>query len=321
MQPNYFTLKNFKFESQFILPQLKIEYSTFGRKKIDENGNLTNGIIYLHGSSGDYSSVKRIKDITGPGKPIDTEKYFVICPTALGSPGSSCPSNSGLGYNFPKYTIKDMVNAIYTFLKECFNIEHLKGVIGTSMGGFQALEWAVSYPEFMDFVILITTSHEVKGKNFVISNLMNTFIRDDPEYCGGKYEKNPKSGPENANMFLYLFGFSDEYYKKCSDEEVFESIEIMKREGSQTDANDVIWRNEATISYNVTSRLPIIQAKTLIIGVNQDLYFPPQTDTIPMSKLINGSTLFLYDSILGHLGSSEIIKAEKVIKEFLGIKI
>jgi homoserine O-acetyltransferase len=92
----------------------------------------------------------------------------------------------------------------------------------------------------------------------------------------------------------------------------------MKKEGSQTDANDVIWRNEATISYDVTSRLPNIKAKTLIIGVNQDLYFPPQTDTIPMSILIDGSTLFLYDSTLGHLGSSEIKKAEKVIEEFLG---
>jgi homoserine O-acetyltransferase len=317
MQPHYFSLKNFKFESQSVLPELRIEYSSFGTKEIDENGNLTNGILYLHGSSGDYSSVKRIKDITGPGKPIDTEKYYIICPTALGSPESSCPSNSGLGHYFPKYTIKDMVNAIHSFLKECFNIKNLKGVIGTSMGGFQALEWAVSYPEFMDFVILITTSHDVKGKNYAISNLMNTFIKDDPEYNNGEYENNPKLGCENANMFLYLFGFSDEYYKKCDNEEILESIEVMKKEGSQMDANDIIWRNDATISYDVTSRLLNIKAKTLIIGVNQDLYFPPQTDTIPMSKLIAGSKLFLYDSILGHLGSSEIIKAEKVIREFL----
>ncbi|HML04164.1 MAG TPA: alpha/beta fold hydrolase [Methanobacterium sp.] len=317
MQPEYFTLKNFKFESQFVLPKLKIEYSSFGTKELDENGNLINGIIYLHGSSGDYSSVKRIKDITGPGKPIDTENYYIICPTALGSPGSSCPSNSGLGHYFPKYTIKDMVNAINSFLKECFNVKHLKGVIGTSMGGFQALEWAVSYPDFMDFVILITTSHDVKGKNYAISNLMNAFIMDDPAYKSGEYETNPQLGCENANMFLYLFGFSDEYYKNCSNEEILESIEVMKEEGSKTDANDIIWHNEATISYNVTSRLSNIRAKTLIIGVNQDLYFPPQTDTIPMSKLIDNATLFLYDSILGHLGSSEIKKAEDVIWKFL----
>ncbi|MGZ7050328.1 MAG: alpha/beta fold hydrolase, partial [Methanobacterium sp.] len=162
MQQEYFTLKNFKFESKYILPKLKIEYASFGKKEMDENDRISNAIIYLHGWSGDFSSIKRIEDIIGPGRPIDTEKYFIICPTALGSPGSSSPSTSGLGHFFPEYTIKDMVNVTYSFLKECFNIEHLKGVIGNSMGGFQALEWAVSYPDFMDFVIPIATSHEVK---------------------------------------------------------------------------------------------------------------------------------------------------------------
>ena len=317
MQPEYFSLKNFKFESQYLLPELKIEYSSFGRKEIDENGNLTNAIIYLHGWSGDYNSIKRIKDIVGAGKPIDTQKYYVICPTALGSPGSSSPSNSGLGHYFPEYTIKDMVNAVYSFLIECFNVVHLKGVIGTSLGGFQALEWAVSYPDFMDFVIPLTTSHDVRGKNFAIFNLMNTYIRDDPEYKQGEYEKNPEIGCQNASMLLYLFGFSDKYYKKCSNEEVLESINEMKRAGVEMDANDMVWRNRAAISHDVTPRISNIKAKTLIIGVNQDLYFPPDTDTIPLSKLIKGSKLFLYDSILGHLGTSEIIKAENVIREFL----
>ncbi len=317
MAPEYFTLKNFKFESQFILPQLKIEYNTMGTKEIDESGKITNAVLYFHGSSGDYTSVKRIKDITGPQKPIDTDKYFLICPTSLGSPGSSCPSNSGLGPNFPKYTIKDMANVIYLFLKECFNIEHIKGIIGNSMGGFQALEWAVNYPDFMDFIILINTSHNAKGKNYAISYLMNSYIKEDPEYQNGKYENNPTLGCQNASMFLYLFGLSDEYYKECGDEDIIESIEHMKKEGAELDANDIIWRNEATFSYDVTSLLHKIKAKTLIIGVNQDLYFPPQTDTIPLSKLIEGSKLFLYDSELGHLGSSEIKKAEKVIEEFL----
>ena len=317
MKPEYFTLKNFKFESQFVLPELKIEYSSFGKKKIDESGNLTNAIIYLHGWSGDYTSIKRINDIVGVGKPIDTEKYFIICPTALGSPGSSCPSNSGLGHFFPEYTIKDMVNAVYSFLKECFNIEHLKGIIGTSMGGFQALEWAVSYPDFMDFVIPLTTSHNVKGKNFAVFNLMNTFIRDDPEYNNGEYKKNPVNGCQNANMLLYLFGFSNNYYKKNSNEEILESINIMKKEALEMDANDIVWRNEAAISHDVTLRLKEIKSKVLIIGINQDQYFPPDTDTIPLSKLVKDSNLYLYDSILGHLGTSEIKKAEDVIREFL----
>jgi homoserine O-acetyltransferase len=317
MQPEYFILKNFKFESKYLLPQLKIEYASFGKKEIDENGRLTNAIIYLHGWSGDYTSIKRIKDIVGPGKPINTDKYYVICPTALGSPGSSSPSTSGLGYDFPEYTIKDMVNAVHSFLKECFNITHLKGIIGMSAGGFQALEWAVSYPDFMDFVIPITTSHEVKGKNFAIFNLMNTFIKEDPEYNEGEYEQNPEMGCQNVSMLQYLFVFSNQYYKNNSNEEIIQSLNEMKKEALKMDANDIVWRNEAVMAYSITSRISQIKSKMLIIAINQDEYFPPETETIPLSKLIEGSKLFLYDSILGHLGSSEIKKAENVIKEFL----
>lgn len=317
MEPEYYTINNFKFESGFVLPHLKIEYQAFGKKDVNEEGNLTNGIIYLHGMSGDYTSIKRIKDIVGPGKPIDTEKYYIICPTALGSPGSSAPSTSRLGHFFPHYTIKDMVNAIHSFLNECFNVKHLKGIIGTSMGGFQALEWAVSYPEFMDFVIPITTSHDVMGKNFAIFNLMNTFIKNDPDYKNGGYEQNPEIGPQNATMLLYLYGFSDRFYKKSSDEEVLESLEEMKKEGMKTDANDIVWRNEAAMSHDISKRVENIKSKVLIIGVNEDQYFPPDLDTIPLSKMIKGSTLFLYDSELGHLGTSEIKKAENVISKFL----
>ncbi len=315
--PQYFSLKNFKFESGFLLPQLKIEYSLFGRKEMDESGRITNAIVYLHGWSGDYSSIKRIKDVVGSGKPLDTEKYCIICPTALGSPGSSSPSSSTLGHYFPDYTIKDMVKAIYTFLMECFNITHLRGVIGNSMGGFQALEWAVTYPESMDFVILIATSHEVRGKNLAIFNMMNTFIREDPEYKNGEYEINPEIGTQNANMLSYLFGFSNQYYKNCSPEEIKHSLEIMKNEGREMDANDVVWRNQAAMTHDVSSRTSNIKSRVLIIGINQDEYFPPQTDTLPLSKLIPHSELFLYDSKLGHVGSSEIKKAEGFIRNFL----
>ncbi len=317
MQPEYFQIKDFKFQSGSVLPDLIMEYMSFGKKKIDREGNLINGIIYLHGWSGNYSSIRRIKDIVGPGKPIDTEKYYIICPTALGSPGSSSPSTSGLGYSFPEYTVRDMVDAVYTFINQCFNVKHLKGIIGTSMGGFQTLQWAVTYPDYMDFIIPITTNSDISGLNFALFNLMNEIIRNDPEYKDGKYSLNPVSATENISMLLYPFGFSLQYYKNNSNEEILESLNEMKIEGSQMDANDVIWRNKAIISYNVTSGLKKIKARTLIIGINQDQYFPPDTDVIPLSKEIKGSKLYLYNSVWGHLGSSEIIKAKKVIKEFL----
>src|SRR5512138_1426762 len=103
LKPQYYTIKEFQFTSGEIIPELKVEYATFGTEIRDNDGNIVNGILYLHGSSGDYSSVKRVREILGSGNVIDTDKYFIICPTALGSPGSSSPSTSNLGPNFPKY--------------------------------------------------------------------------------------------------------------------------------------------------------------------------------------------------------------------------
>ena len=317
LKPKYESIKNFKFKSGEILPELNMEYATFGTKKIDDDGNIINGIVYLHGSSGDYSSVKRVKDILGPGKVIDTNDYFVVCPTSLGNPGSTSPSTSGMGHLFPKYIVEDMVDAVYSLLTQKLKIKHLKGIIGTSMGGFLVLQWAIKYPDFMDFIIPVTTSSTSKGQNYAISTIMNTYIKNDPGYRDGKYEHSPKIGTQNAMMLLYLFGFSPAYYKTSSNEEVLESIHEMEVEGDNSDANDIVWQNDASILYDVSNELQKIKTRTLVIGVNQDQYFPPDIDVIPLSKSIKGSELFLYDSILGHVGSSEIKKAEQIIGDFL----
>ncbi|MDI6643755.1 MAG: alpha/beta fold hydrolase [Methanobacteriaceae archaeon] len=319
LKPQYKIISNFEFTSGEILPEIVMEYATQGIKRIDEKGNITNAILFLHGWSGDYTSINRLKDVIGPGKAVDTDKYFIISTTALGSPGSSSPSTTRLGVKFPKYSVKDMVNVQFRLLSEHLKVKKLKGVIGTSMGGFLTLNWATDYPNYMDFIIPIVTSYDTKGRNFAINSLMNLIIERDPDYQNGKYEFNPKNAVENASMLLYLFAFSPEYYKK-----EFETNEILYNnlvergvEGQKKDANDIIWRNNALNSFNIKEDLYKIKVKTLIIGVKQDPLFPPETDTIPLHKEIKQSKLFLYDSSQGHLGINELIKAENVIKEFL----
>ncbi len=100
----------------------------------------------------------------GPGKPFDPDKYFFILPTAIGSPGSSCPSISGLGPKFPKYTVADMISAQYLLVTQHLNIKHLAGVAGPSMGGFQTLQWITMYPDFMDWAIPIATASKTIGR-------------------------------------------------------------------------------------------------------------------------------------------------------------
>ncbi|MBU4534620.1 MAG: alpha/beta fold hydrolase [Euryarchaeota archaeon] len=317
LDAKYYKLKNFRFESGEKLPSLNVEYCTLGTPIKDEEGHITNAIVYLHGWSGDYSSIKRLKDIIGPDKVLDTNKYYLISPSALGSPKSASPSSSTCGYEFPQYTINDMVNFLHSFLKENFPIKHIKGVIGNSMGGFQALTWGVLYPNFMDFIIPLVSSYQSKGWNFAIFHYMNSLIEQDPDYNQGNYVKNPRI-TSAASQFMYLFGLSRDYYEtQVSNQDIIDSMTEMGQEGFLTDANDIYWRNKAAMAYNLKEELYKIRAKTMIIAINQDQYFPPEYDAIPLSRAIKDSQLAIYDSQLGHVGSHEIIKIEKEIEDFL----
>jgi homoserine O-acetyltransferase/O-succinyltransferase len=318
-QPQYHTLKNFQFQSGAVLEELPVEYSTCGVPKKDSEGNILNGILFLHGWSGDYTSTERYKGLMNQGEVFDRDKYFVISTTALGSPNTASPSTSPLRADFPHYTLGDMVKVQYLLLKDRLKIRHLKGVVGTSMGGFQALEWGVRHPDFMDFLIPIVTSSAVKGRNLAIFKLMNSIIQSHPQYKDGKYLKNPENALENVNKLSFLFAFSPAHYEKefPHSSMLSEALDEQGVEGRNMDANDVIWRNDAAISFDIRDQISKIRAKTLVIGIRGDQFFPPELDAIPLSESIKNCRLLLFNSSLGHLGINELEKFQKAVEDFI----
>jgi homoserine O-acetyltransferase len=314
INPSYHTLKNFKFVSGEILEEAVVEYITFGNPKYDKAGKINNAIVYCHGWSGDFASVRKIDELTSKGEVFDKDKYFFISLSCLGSPGSFSPSTSNLGTNFPEYVIKDMVNFQIAFLKDKFNISHLKGIIGNSMGGFEVLTWASNYPDYMDFVISLVSSYKVAGHNYALFKQMNNIIESDKDYNQGNISKRAL---RLASESMYPYGLSREFYRNLSNSEIDLAIEEMSNEGLEMDLNDIIYRNNASMSYDIEEELNKIIAKVLIVAINQDQYFPPELDAIPMSKMIKNSKLVIYDSLLGHVGSNEIIKIKKEINDFI----
>lgn len=309
LNPSYCTVKDFKFQSGEKLDELTMEYFTTGQARRDADGKIVNGLLFIHGWSGDYSSFKRFLDFTRSGEPFDKDKYFIISPSSLGSPGSSAPSTSGLGVDFPQYTVGDMVNAQYHLLQE-LKINHLKGVIGTSMGGFESLEWGVSYPDYMDFLVHIVTGPAVLGRNQAIFQFQNSIVEDHPGYMDGNYQENPHDAVKSVSKFMFLFAFTIPYYHK-----VFGDKNILNQAfsgdgagGMEIDARDIVWRNNAALSFDVRDDLDKIKAKSLVIGIEGDQYFPPEIEAIPLSKSIKNSKLLVYKSELGHLGVNEIEK-------------
>ena len=315
IMPEYYTLKEFTFTNGRTLENQKVEYLTLGTPKYDENNNITNAIIYFHGTTGNYGSIKRISEALGENMPFDTDKFFFVSLSTLGTPGSSSPSTSGLFNEYPEYSILDMVNFNKKFLSEALNITKPLGLIGNSMGGFEAVTWASVYPDDISFMISLVSSYKVGGQNYIVGKVMNDIIESDPEF--NKKDAKCKRSLEISSKAMYSFGLSREYYMDLKKDEINSFMDEFALEDSQENVYDAYYRNRASIEYDLTDTVSNIKVPTLIIGIYEDQYFPPELDAVPMHALIENSKLVCYNSYIGHIGSSQLSKIRDELDEFM----
>lgn len=290
---------------------------TFGTPKHDENGVITNAIIYAHGSLGNFSSIKKIFPLISTKDPFDESKYFFICISALGSPGSCSPSTTNLKNKFPKYSIIDVANFQKQFLKEKFGIEHILGVIGNSMGGFVGLTQAIEYPDFQDFLICGVSSYKVAGHDYILSKFVDEIITSDPDYAKGELTYSLIRTLRLANLAEFNFGISKKALREMSNVELDSEFENFGNEMLEIDIYDLKYCNESCMHFNVEDGLDKIKSKVLIIACKQDPHFPPELDAIPMSKMIKDSQLIIMDSELGHLCFNELETISDELNEFM----
>ncbi len=307
----------FEFENGRTLEDVKVEYMTFGTPNYDENGVIDNAILYCHGSLGNFSSMKKIIPLSGKDSPFDKDRYFFISMSALGSPGSCSPSTTDLKNKFPKYTVKDIVNFQRKFLAEKFNIAHLFGLIGVSMGGFIGLTHAIEYPDFADFIICGVSSYKVAGHDFILSKFVNEIIESDPDYNKGEITYSLIRTLRLANLAEFNFGLSKEALRSMSNAELSAEFENFGNESLGIDIYDLKYCNEACMNYDVESDLNKIKSKVLIVSCKQDPHFPPELDGIPMSEMIDNSEIIVVDSELGHLCFNELEVISEELKEFM----
>lgn len=290
---------------------------TFGIPKHDENGVITNAIIYAHGSLGNFSSIKKIFPLISTKDPFDESKYFFICISALGSPGSCSPSTTNLKNKFPKYSIIDVANFQKQFLKEKFGIEHILGLIGNSMGGFVGLTQAIEYPDFQDFIICGVSSYKVAGHDYILSKFVDEIITSDPDYAKGELTYSLIRTLRLANLAEFNFGISKKALREMSNVELDSEFENFGNEMLEIDIYDLKYCNESCMHFNVEDGLDKIKSKVLIIACKQDPHFPPELDAIPMSKMIKDSQLIIMDSELGHLCFNELETISDELNEFM----
>ena len=319
----YFENINLKLESGDIIDSFKLAFKTYGKLNADK----TNAILVCHALTGDQY-VAGNNPITGregwwsrmvgPNKPIDTNKFFVICSNVLGGcAGSTGPkelqngSDVAYGGNFPSVTIKDMVKA-QSLLIESLNIEKLFSVIGGSMGAMQALQWAIDFPDKILNIIHIAGALKHSAQNIAFHEVGRQAIMSDPIWRNGKYFENnevPERGLSVARMIAHITYLSEnamhrKFGRKLQSRDIisfgfdadFQVESYLRYQGKsfveRFDANSYLYLTRAmdyfdhdeTFRKNIEfSHNPNNHLKYLIVSFTSDWLFP----TIESKMIVN----------------------------------
>jgi homoserine O-acetyltransferase len=274
-----YIIKNFKFKSGGELPELRINYATWGEPKKDEKGNVTNAVLLCHGTTGNWQNYANpwwASKMYGPGQPLDISKYFVIASDTIGSGKSSKPSD-GLRMKFPKFIIEDVVKAQYILLTEGLGVNHLQAVIGISFGGRQAWQWGVQYPDFMEGIIPIASSpFPNAGRRGMTDFLGIAPIIQDPTWKNGDYQEQPRNF-HLALMFYWMFldGAGHLWEEAPTRKQSFKYLpEVAKWWSKNLDANDWIYLMQVNDGFDAYSQLDEVKAQVLIINMAGDEQVP-----------------------------------------------
>src|SRR6185503_5134682 len=246
-----YVIKDFRFRSGETLPELKMHYRTIGTLKTNSAGVAVNAVLAGHGTGGNGGSLLNpsfANVLFGPGQLLDATKYFIILPDGIGHGKSSKPSD-GLHMKFPKYTYDDMVAALHEVLTRGLGVNHLRLVMGTSMGGMQTWVWGERYPDFMDALFpLASLPGQISGRNRTWRRLVIDAIRHDPEWRGGEYTTQPQS-LRTAEQMLFLMG-SNPVLRQQEMQTLAQSDAVLDKSvaaSMQTaDANDLLYQLEAS---------------------------------------------------------------------------
>jgi homoserine O-acetyltransferase len=317
-----FTTKNFRLESGVVLPEVTIAYRTLGTLA----ANRDNVVLVTHGNTSGPQMIApngsaaegSWQEIVGPGKPVDTDRYFAICPNMLGSSYGSTnaasidpASGKRYGSRFPDITVSDIVATQRALLAD-LGITRLVAIVGPSYGGFQAFQWAVNYPDMMRGIAAIVTAPAMPPERSAgnVERLLTTLSRD-PNWNGGDYYGRGgvlETMIQIRSATLKTYGIETRLGKTMSDPIQIEAAvrEEAARWAESFDANSLIILAKALRSFDVTQQLGKIKSRILYVLSRTDRLFPPELAPTVMQAFEKAgldADYFLLDSEYGHTAS------------------
>jgi homoserine O-acetyltransferase/O-succinyltransferase len=331
-----FSTRDFRLQSGVVLPELKLTYETYGT--LAPSGR--NAILATHGYTSSQHAAGLDAEggepgwwdgLIGPGKAIDTNKYFVVSSNMLGSSyGSTAPASINpktgkpYGPDFPDYTLVDIVTAERALL-DALGVRHLVAVAGPSFGGYQTFQWGVTFPDAMSGIVPVVTAPDAANGERMVADLRARFP-EAPGWNGGHHYG-------NAEMLGFMTELRVATLKRYGIEAQLEASfpDPARREAAihrlaepwarVFDPNSMIALAQARSHYNAAKDFARIRAKVLYVLSRTDKLFPPSIAPEVMANLKAAgadAAYFEIDSDKGHLASgADWNKWDRVLREFL----
>ena len=311
--------RNFRFHSGEVMAELRLHYTTVG-----ERGGEP--VLILHGTTGSGVGMLTSSfagELFAPDQPLDASKYYIILPDSIGHGKSSKPSD-GLRAKFPAFNYDDMVDAQYRLVTEGLGFEHVRLVLGFSMGGMNAWIWGEKYPDFMDALVpMAAQPGAMSSRNWMLRRLIIDSIRNDPEWNNGNYAAQPRSA-KVASVFYGIAsaGGTLAYQKMAPTREAADKLLDERLAARFTaDANDVLYQWDASRDYDPSPALEHIKAAVLAISSADDERNPPETGIMEHElKRLKNARFFLIpasEDTRGHLTTTFASFWKQQLQEFL----
>ena len=324
-------LGNLALESGEVIRDYRQSYVTHGELDREKS----NAVLVCISLTGNHH---RLDFLIGPGKALDPDPYFIIAADPIANGLSTSPSNSAEqpGMRFPRFTIRDMVESQYRLLTRQLGIRSLHAVIGASMGGMQALQWAVSHPLFIRACVAMTPMAKTSPWAVLITETARSCLMADPAWTGDGFSAEPQRGwRAYTGLMTALLSRTPaalaEFLPDCAEAHLwFEKIHVQNRTNG-FDAHDYLYQSWAYEAHDVgtTTRfegdteaaLASIKAKTLVLAPPLDLFNPAEAARAAAAN-IPGAQFIEIPSAQGHQAatstkSEDAAFLNRVVGQFL----
>jgi homoserine O-acetyltransferase/O-succinyltransferase len=270
--------ENYRFRDGKVLPKLHLHYATLGTPHRGADGDIDNAVLMLHwtnASGGALLTPDYVDALYHPGRPLDARRYFLIFPDNVGHGRSSKPSD-GLKADFPNYGYRDLVDIQHKLVSETLGIKHLHAIIGVSMGGMNAWQWAEAYPDAMDGIMpVVAFPTKVSGRNLLWRRMVANAIESDPDWNGGNYVHQPRSLAEGYGVLRLMIDGVPRLQSAIPDEAAADKfVASIRKQTESLDANDLLHSIKSSLDYDPEHDLAAIKTRVYALNFDDDEFNP-----------------------------------------------